>query len=612
MEEEQRELQKQYDGTWLSEKRKQLVQAGTPKRLTLLGILLTAAGFLPYLLLGKGSVIGVNDQLDGEIFTYIFQAKYLLSGQHEIAEWMGGISKEALFPPSMLTVLLYRFLPAFTAFLVNQFLVAVTAFCGMNAFLKKLLQKNWLALFVALLFAYLPFYSVYGVTVAGIPMLVYAFWELSERKNSSRNMALVLWYAAMSSLVLLGYAVCACLVFYCAYLALVCCFAYHKLSVHSRAEALQRTYMVYVAAAVLMGIYFVCNLDLAAQVLGLGEAVVSHKSEYVLHALPFAESFWNMLKYGSGHAPSYHGWMLLPVMAVLAVCAPIRRMMTRRQKREYVWLEILFLIAMLIAGFYGLFHAPWMTSIRQSLGGFFVYFQFDRIYWFYPFLWYTMLALLLSLLGSILEKGAGLKKYVGQVFLLWVVLAASVTVLLNSDLKRNIRQLIDPQSSNAVTWEKYYGEEIFAQIREAIGREQSSYRVGSVALNPAVAAYNGFYTVDGYSNNYALADKHAFRRVIAGELAKDEALRQYFDEWGNRCYLFTAQLGQGYYYEKDAGITLSGIDWDMEALRALGCDYLFSGVEITDAQRMGMKQLGSFESKEADCRYRIWVYDCRE
>lgn len=579
---------------------------GTPGNLTAAGFLLVAAGFVPFLLLGKGSVITVNDQLDGEIFTYIFQAKYLFSGQDIIREWMGGIGKEALFPPSMLTVLFYKILPALAAFLVNQFLVSITAFLGMNAFVRRLTQNGWLALAAALLFAYLPFYSVYGLTVAGIPMLAAAFLdlmrlrEIPEEENRKKRMlqstGLVAFYGLMSSFVLLGYAVCGILAVLCVILLL-------------RRD--RRQYGgVYLAAGLLAGWYAAGNRSLIAQVLGIGASEISHKTEYVLRGLPFWDSFWSMLVSGSGHAPSYHGWLLLPVTAALVIGFLVRNRMDGKQRREWGWMGCFWLAALLTAVFYGWFHTASAVALRQSLGGFFVYFQLDRIYWFYPFLWYSMLALATSLLFGIVKRTAGWKRYAGCGLVAALLVTACFQVLWHSDLKRNVRQLLGPESSNAVTWDKYYGEEIFRQIAERIARPQEDYRVGSVALNPAAAAYNGFDTVDGYSNNYSLAYKHAFREVIAGELEKDAEIKRYFDEWGNRCYLFTAQLGQNYYYEKDTQVTLSGLDWNMEALRALGCEYLFSGVEITDANRMGMRLLDSFEAKESDCRYRIWVYEC--
>lgn len=42
----------------------------------------------------------------------------------------------------------------------------------------------------------------------------------------------------------------------------------------------------------------------------------------------------------------------------------------------------------------------------------------------------------------------------------------------------------------------------------------------SVGIYPAAAAYNGFHCLDGYSNNYPLEYKHAFRQIMEGELDK--------------------------------------------------------------------------------------------
>ena len=80
------------------------------------------------------------------------------------------------------------------------------------------------------------------------------------------------------------------------------------------------------------------------------------------------------------------------------------------------------------------------------------------------------------------------------------------------------------------------------EIAKAIGREKSDYRIVSVGMNPAVSLFNGFYTVDGYSTDYPLEYKHEFREIIKDELAKDEGVRGYFDDWGNRCYIFSAEL----------------------------------------------------------------------
>lgn len=58
------------------------------------------------------------------------------------------------------------------------------------------------------------------------------------------------------------------------------------------------------------------------------------------------------------------------------------------------------------------------------------------------------------------------------------------------------------------------------EIDDAIGRDKSTYRVAHLGISPAPSLMHGFYTVDGYSNNYSLEYKHRFREVIAAELEK--------------------------------------------------------------------------------------------
>src|SRR5699024_9806710 len=94
-----------------------------------------------------------------------------------------------------------------------------------------------------------------------------------------------------------------------------------------------------------------------------------------------------------------------------------------------------------------------------------------------------------------------------------------------------------------------------------IGKETDTYKVGSAGLYPSIALYNGFYCIDGYSNNYSLEYKHEFRKIIENELNKNESLKAYFDDWGNRCYLFSSEIPFQYYFTKDSQVVIR--DWDI-------------------------------------------------
>ena len=53
-----------------------------------------------------------------------------------------------------------------------------------------------------------------------------------------------------------------------------------------------------------------------------------------------------------------------------------------------------------------------------------------------------------------------------------------------------------------------------------------------------IAAMNDIYVIDGYHQIYPLSYKIKFRKIIEDELNQNQKLKKYYDEWGNRVYLF--------------------------------------------------------------------------
>ena len=94
--------------------------------------------------------------------------------------------------------------------------------------------------------------------------------------------------------------------------------------------------------------------------------------------------------------------------------------------------------------------------------------------------------------------------------------------------------------------------------------------------------------------------------MIAAELEKNEETKVYFDLWGNRCYLFNSVTGNYMRLQKGNSLIYEGLEFDMEALQELGCEYLFSGSEIADAGRLGLKSVGYYETDTS--YWGIWVY----
>lgn len=145
------------------------------------------------------------------------------------------------------------------------------------------------------------------------------------------------------------------------------------------------------------------------------------------------------------------------------------------------------------------------------------------------------------------------------------------------------------------------------ELEQAIGREKSDYRVVHLGMSPAPALMHGFYTVDGYSNNYPLEYKRRFRKVIERELEKSPETAVYFDEWGSRCYLFNSCTGTAWMLGKNSEIVYEGLEIHAEALQKLGCEYVFSAGAVENARELGWRLLGYYETDSS--YWGVWLYE---
>ena len=175
-------------------------------------------------------------------------------------------------------------------------------------------------------------------------------------------------------------------------------------------------------------------------------------------------------------------------------------------------------------------------------------------------------------------------KYIRAVLLVIVCLLAFKPLIGSGTLFENYKIIMGKTRTTYdgyASWNEFYSERLFQEIKEYINKPIDSYRVCSVGLYPEITLYNGFYTIDGYPNEYPLEYKKRFRKIIEKELEKNDEIRQYFDLWGNRCYVFSSELSTDLFvtkYEKRR--VLNNIELNMDELHNLNCRYLLSSVEI--------------------------------
>ena len=96
--------------------------------------------------------------------------------------------------------------------------------------------------------------------------------------------------------------------------------------------------------------------------------------------------------------------------------------------------------------------------------------------------------------------------------------------------------------------------------------------------------------------------------MIAQELAKSEYLTQYYDAWGNRCYLVSAEC-PGYYTIEKGGFYFQQLELNTEALAELGGDYVLSAAYIQNAEAQGLTLMREEPFETQDSYYRIFLYE---
>ena len=588
------------------------------------GLVLSCLFMIPYFLLGGGSIVTYHDQLDGELFSYLLTAKYLFTDIRVYPEIMNGLPAAGAVPPAPLFVLLYAAFKPFTAFMISQWIIYLTAFLGMYLLLMRLTGREFISFSIAVIFMLMPFYPVYGLCIPGQPLLFFAVLALFDKERRSAVSSsfprkagyyfstdsifyylIIFFYGISSSLVLAGFA-CLLLLGGSALIHTITALRLKK----------RGSLSLWFSLIVLLTSYISVNSGLIRQVLFPGNTYISHKTEMMLSPQNFSDYFKEAFTTGISYAQSFHR-----VLFILMLFCLLLFFMNAVVKKESLFSGIdklpllkalrVLLFIFLICLFYAFYHGHFITEIRNISGGILKTFNLDRVCWLLPTAWCILAGYLLSFIAGLREHKTAARSC--SLCLKYGIISATlgiwgITVLLHSPLRPNLSKLLKGGDYYALDWDRFFAEDIFSQIDSAIGKPKDSYHVISVGIYPAAAAYNGFYCLDGYSNNYPLEYKHTFRRIMEDELEKSDYIRDFFDNWGNRCYITTAEQANYYTFEKKWNSVIYDLDLNTDVLKELDCRYVFSAAYLMNAEEKGLTLLREAPFETEGSWYHIYVY----
>jgi len=554
-----------------------VIETKKERRLILFALIVLAIYLSPLFILQENAHIRVHDNLDSNLAWYKVLAK---SGEMfgavngAIPQIINGqLPRNAFGTEYSVIVWLYALFPTMTAYALSQVMTRIVAFFGMYLLLKKHLLpgEGWMLLQIgaSLAFALTPFWPSGMLSTLGMPLALWSFLNIRNGEGTWKDY-LVLTIIPFYASIVLGF------FFFLSAMGIFWLWDVFRGKGWNLRFLLAIGYMSFV--------FMLVEYRLIYSFLFSKEP--NSRDEYFHAQLPFWRAVRLFIKnylLGHTHVMTVHTLLIVPATFIAIYFVYSKQLW--RQEKLFVFLFVLNILLSLWYAFW--FYEGWLPLTKKF--HFMDTFNFARYHFLRPLVIYASFALALKIISL---QGIDWAKIAKSLIVLQIIFLA----LCNDEI---IYQ-------DKPTVKEFFAEDLFHEIKEYIGLPQEEYRIASIGLHPAVAQYNGFYTIDTYNNFYPLSYKHQFRKIIEKELAKNKTIRKYFDKWGGRCYIFTAQLGKRYMLKKDSKRHLKNLELNTDVFKEMGGSYIFSAIPIDNAEQNQLMLDKVFVSKTA--AWKIYLY----
>lgn len=528
----------------------------------------------PLVIMGEDSYILIHDNLDSNLvwFKTLVESNSIFASSSALLEVLMNAPRSSLGNEFDFQVLLYLMLDPYWAYVVNQILIRIVALIGMYLLLNKYIFANDYkpyGVFIALLYSLLPFWPSGGLSIAGLPLISYVFLNIYNRQDKKVDWLVLLLFPFYSSFIFS-------MMFYIAFLGMVW-------SHDTFTKKLNKKFTF--ALFIFILLFLLINYRLI-EVFIFGSDFISHRTERISEYYGLISALKTSLihfVFGQYHAHSIH-IIFLPFICFMFILALFSK------QRDNVFIG-LFILNLIISLWYGFWKYEGMAYIRESFS-LLKSLNLSRFHTLTPLIWYVLLAF--SIKQIFVNYHTRYIKYVINIMLI----AGVSFMFYQSDFVQEYKK-------SGISYKAFYSEALFDAVEAKIEEDQSSYKVVSIGIHPLIARYNGFYTLDGYLPNYALKYKKQFRTVIVGELEKSEQIKRSFDHWGNRCYLFSKDIGYNFMRTKDETYPIT-IDFNKNEFKNMGGKYIFSTYKIVNDEDNDFDLIDIFEDVKSP--WKIYLY----
>ncbi|MES2762442.1 MAG: DUF6044 family protein [Bacteroidota bacterium] len=534
----------------------------------------------PFFIYGEMVHIWPYDNLNSNVVwnKIIAQSGSIFSSNETIIpNIMGGVPRSCFYCSEFSALLwLYYFFSPFTAYVLNIVLLHSVAFFGAYMLSKKYFLKDQSYLFafpVALCFALIPFWSPACLSIAGQPLLLYALFNIKTKDSSYLDWLIVMLFPLFS---------------FFAFSTLFFIVAIGLFFIYDTIRYKKINIAFFMAISLLLVMCILAEYRLFISFF-IKPSYVSHRVEFQLDERPLTfievlKTTVEAFKTGQHHASSLH----YPILCVIVLIALVVGFI---KKSKYLK-PVIYLL--MVAGSIMLFYklTNWGVYVEKTRGNkLLTEFKIERFYTLYPLIWLLILSASVFIVATFKNRVLN-----GVIFIL---LSAQIAYLFSNSIefKYSLRDYVlhsKDVPSKYKTFREFYSEDLFTKIKTIIGKPQSEYRVVNLGVDPAITAYNGFYTLDMYMAVYPLDYKKKFRRIMEKELDKDNAKRKTFDNWGSQCYLISSEIAKP---------EIDNLELNFDMLKEMNCQFIFSVRKINNAS-----ENLSFVSKVPGNRYLKYIY----
>jgi len=601
------------------------------KRFVVVAVFLFIAIILGvYCVIGESSYIGVHDNMD----LFIAQFAMLRNGRaffsHGLsAPFLGGVSRDVLPSELSLYTVLYMIFRPFTAYIVGyvlKIIIAVVSFgllvldCtvakdyGKDAgfvdrvrfcFKDEYAGEFNLAVGAGFLYGVLNLFPMYGISFSSIPLIVYLFRRIylaehgdnsKKRREMAKYFALVFCYPFISyfsyfGLFIIGYL----------FIAIIVMWIRDK----------RPSFGIIFGGVLLFAGFSVFEYRLFGMM--LFSDITTIRDTMVQSYVSVPEVFAivkDIFINGMMHIEDCHKFFVMPVCVLYFLFLNGRYIFKKNFKGIFTdAYNLCALILVFDAVIYGIYFIKEVDDLFELLVPALKGFQFNRTVFFSPFVWCAML----YIIAYRMYRERFLKGFLSYIIIAVAVMVVIVTPTKYNDLYNTLyhtaRSVVFGDENDDLNFGEFYSKELFDDIKKDLAYSENEWSV-AYGMHPAILEYNGISTLDGYLGFYPQDYKEKFRKVIEPALSKNPDSKVYFDEWGARCYLYSGTDATIVMATKSmAGVTDNNIYIDSEALKDMGCKYVFSRIDIANASEAGLVLFKEYSGNTSP--YTVYVYELK-